>query len=110
MNSPREEAFDPQQSAPAATQQLQALIPPTTRLDAAVQRLEQNGFECRQLATANAGSRISFLCLLGPDNVQSQASASAPPTPVHWTVSLDSNDGETTSRLQASRYPKDLGE
>jgi hypothetical protein len=102
--------FNPQQSAGEATRQLQSSNPAGTPLDEVVRNLEQAGFQCQELTTASTGYRTSLLCTQAPPSVQPAPTASDPPTPVHWTVSVDSQDGKSVSRLQANRYPKDLGE
>lgn len=108
VNQTAQPRFNTQQSARDANQSLQASNPTGTRLDEAVRNMEQIGFQCQPLAAAADGYQNSMLCSLStPKTAPSDA---APPTPVLWTVSLDSEDGQTLSRLVASRTPKDLGE
>lgn len=101
-------SFDTQQTAADANRALQRLNPTGTRLDDAARNMEQAGFQCQPLATAPAGYQLSMLCTVSTISTPSTASAS--PTPVLWTVALDSGDGYTLSNLHASRSPKDMGE
>ena len=100
-------SFDTQQTAADANRALQRLNPTGTRLDEAARNLQQAGFQCAPLAAAPAGYQRSMLCTVSASNVGS--SASAPITPILWTVALDSDDGQTLSNLKTSRMPKDLG-
>lgn len=98
--------FNTQQTARDANRTLQILNPAGTHLDDAVRNMQQAGFQCQILSTAAAGYQSSILCTTSTPNTP--PSASAPPAPVLWTVSLDSQDGTMLDKLQASRTPKDL--
>lgn len=107
MNQSPRPGFNTQQSARNANQSLQASNPVGTRVNDAVRNMEHAGFQCQPMAPAE-GYQSSMLCTLSTPTTQ--PNATAPPTPVFWTVALDSEDGQTLSRLKASRTPKDLGE
>lgn len=100
--------FNTQQTARDANRALQILNPVGTHLDDAVRKMQQTGFQCQPLSTAAIGYQRSILCTISTPNMP--PTTSAPPAPVLWTVSLDSQDGKILDRLQASRTPKDLGE
>ena len=99
--------FNTQQTARDANRTLQILNPAGTHLDEAVRNMQQAGFQCQPLSSAAAGYHSSILCTISTPNMPS--STSAPPAPILWTVSLDSQDGKMLDKLHASRSPKDLG-
>ena len=98
--------FNTQQTARDAIRILQILNPAGTHLDDAVRNMQQAGFRCQPLSSAAVGYQSSILCTISTPNIP--PSASAPPAPVLWTVSLDSQDGTMLDKLQISRTPRDL--
>lgn len=105
-----QEKFHPQQSTKEAKLQLASWIPESATLADAVKTLESRGFECQETQPAAADVRAAMLCTFRPTAVPPPAQReTAPPTPVHWFVTLNSNDGTKISGILVGRTPRDLG-
>lgn len=111
MNGPGHGAtFQTQQTAPDARHQLADWIPRATRLADAIKTLEGQGFRCQAMQPANAQVASTTQCSRAPVPTPPPAKReTAPLTPIHWFVTLNSTDGDTVSELLVNRFPKDLG-
>ena len=104
------DTFRPQQSAKDARQQLDDWVPASTPLADAVKTLQARGFTCQDARPATADIRSATLCTLAPPPPLEPAQReTAPPTPVHWFITLNSTDGSTVSGILVGRTPRDLG-
>ncbi|MEX1829017.1 hypothetical protein [Luteibacter sp. CQ10] len=103
------ETFRPQQSADDARQQLTRWVPVSMPLGEAVKVLQAHGFACQHTQPTN-GLRSAMICTFAPSPTSPIARRdTAPPTPVHWFVTLQSKDGTTVSDMLVGRTPRDIG-
>lgn len=108
-NRPASDAFRPQQSANQAKHQLAQWVPLRSSIADAVNLLQAQGFTCQDAAPLQPDAASSVLCTRSPPPpVEPSQRTSAPATPVHWFVTLDSSDGTTVSHIAVARTPKDI--
>jgi hypothetical protein len=104
------ESFRTQQSARDAKAQLTGWVPASTPLADAVRTLQSHGFTCQAAQPSAGGIQAAMLCTLAPSPALPPAQRpTAPATPVHWFVTLNSKDGSTVSDMLVGRTPRDIG-
>ncbi|MGE6333870.1 hypothetical protein [Stenotrophomonas sp. NPDC077659] len=107
----RASRFHEQQSTVAGKAQLGQWAGPGSVLAEAVQHLRAKGFDCQPSQPQAPTIKAAFYCSLqSPPPLPADQRVTAPPTPVHWIVTLESEDGVRVQHLDVSRTPAHLGE
>lgn len=80
-------------------------------LSEATRALVSQGFTCAPTERSSQDVQSSTLCLhtTPADSIPDQRTTTAP-APVNWFITLDSEDGNTVSAVQAARTPRDIGD
>lgn len=102
--------FRLQQSTADARAQVASWVPIGVSLSDATRVLSSQGFTCNPTEPSTQTLRSSTLCLnaASMESIPEQRTT-APPTPVNWFITLDSEDGDSVSAVQVARTPKDIG-
>ena len=80
-------------------------------LTEAVERLRSKGFQCQPSQPQVPSVKAAYYCSLQtPAPPPTDPLVTAPPAPVFWTVTLESEDGVRVHKLDVVRTPPHLGD
>ncbi|WP_152624924.1 hypothetical protein [Xanthomonas sp. GPE 39] len=104
------EPFRDQQSTTEAKAQIGHWIVPEMRLADAMLALAARGFSCKPAEPVSGKFQSSVLCLRStPASPPPDQRITAPATPIHWFVTLNSKDGALVTDVEVARTPREIG-